>query len=397
MKSIRYILIFIAVIPVIVSSAEAQTGSWKQVKGFPGVARDALESFTIGNTIYLGGGEGQKDFYAYDPSAGTWAKRADLPGVGQARAFGVSFAIGKNGYVALGQDSDNQADVLGDLWEYDTSANTWSPKAGFPFPRCDGAFAFVIGGLAYVGGGVDSIGEGWNEFYSYDPAANAWTTLSPLPFGATFFPASFVLGNYGYLVTGTDSDLVWQYDPSSDTWNQLSNFPGPNRETAVSFVLNNVAYIGLGEDTFTNVFKDMYCYDPATDTWTAIPSLNFHTSRGWAMAATVGDTAYVGFGFDFNTFYNDIWKFSPASASVEEAAVTNAPIAFPNPVHDFLNLSQIPDGNGVTVSILNEIGSEVKSFYSITPLLDMADLPSGIYNLEITSGEYHAVQRIVKE
>jgi N-acetylneuraminic acid mutarotase len=394
MKNVRYTLVFLM---MFASSAYAQTGSWSKVTGFPGGVRDALESFTIGNKIYLGGGEGFKDFYSYEPATGTWSKKANLPGVGVARAFGVSFTIGDKGYVALGQDSNSQTAVLRDLWEYDTSTNIWTPKADFPFHRVDGAFAFVINGIAYVGGGADSVSQGWNEFFSYDPALDTWTALQPLPFGAVFFPASFVLGNFGYLATGTDSNLVWQYDPSTDSWSQLGDFPGPNREAAVSFVLNGTAYVGLGEDTFTNVFNDVYSYNQTSDTWTPIPSLNFHTKRGWSMAATVGDTAYVGFGFNFSAFYNDVWKFSPANAAVTELAPSDLPLAFPNPAHETLELSGRFDGNEAAISICNILGSKVRSFPTNSSSLDLSGLPPGIYNIEITSGEFRAEQRFVKE
>ena len=396
---IRYSFLRIALFFSISSVASAQ---WiREQSPYPGGQDDAVVSFTIGDSLYVGGGSnGSTNFYRFDPSTSTWAKRASLP---HAMAFGVNFTIGSKGYTALGQSNPTAGDfpteqgsVTNELWCYDPSTDAWTPKSKFPFLRFDGAFAFSLSGLGYVGGGVDSIGEGWNEFFSYDPSTDQWSQLNPLPFGASVFPAYFSLQNFGYIVTGNDSNLVWQYDPTQDSWNQLSDFPGGNRESAVSFILNGVPYLGLGEYQFATVYKNFYSYNVSNDTWAPVPLLAFKNGRGWSMAGVVGDTAYVGLGFDFTSFYSDLQKFSPSTAAVTEQPANSSVAIYPNPTKRDLYLS-IPQ-HGAHVRVCNAIGCEVLSKdVSTGSELNVSSLPSGIYEIEISSGDYHSTQRFVKE
>jgi N-acetylneuraminic acid mutarotase len=399
MTSIRYIFGIILCFCSSVSIAQ-----WTQEKNYPGGQTDAVIAFTIGDTVYIGGGSGgSKAFYKYDPATGQWTKKGNIP----ARAFGVSFSIGSKGYVALGQlDPANtgQSSVTNTLYEYDPTMDTWTKKASFPGTARDAAFAFVIGNIAYVGGGTDAQYRVYSDFYSYDPTADSWTELGALP-NYLYFNSTFVIGNYGYVATGVadtnEISSMWQYDPSSDSWNPMSDFPGMPRESAVAFALNGKGYVGLGQTQYTSVFSDFYSYDPTANQWTSVTSFPASYGRGWAAGVSTSSRAFVGLGTYFlnsNLIGNtDFWEFSlPSSVS---SAVSECPSAiFPNPATDFVSI-QIPNSElEATIIVRNEIGAVcLTTHINSSQTLNVSSLPAGIYNIEITAGEYHSVQRIVKE
>jgi len=76
---------------------------------------------------------------------------------------------------------------------------------------------------------------------------------------------------------------------------------------------------------------------------------------------------------------------------------------YPNPVGDLLNLNWDDKFNGkvLTISIINELGQQVKrkdinglSINKIT--ISVADLPKGIYYVKLASGKSVTVKPIVK-
>jgi N-acetylneuraminic acid mutarotase len=403
MKSIRYIFAVL-----LCFSSSIAIAQWTQKNHYPGGLidqgyTDAVVEFTIGDTVYIGGGSaGDTCFYKFDPTSNQWTAKHAIP----PRAFGVSFTIGSKGYMALGQsDPTNagQASVTNDLWQYDPTTDQWTKEANFPGKARDAAFAFVVGNKAYVGGGTDTGYNVYRDFYSYDPSINKWDTLGFLP-DYLYFNSTFVIGNYGYVATGVETtneiSSMWQYDPSKDSWNQMSAFPGAPRESAVAFALNGMGYLGLGQSEYTTVFKDFYSYDPTQDQWTSVTSFPATNGRGWAAGVATSSAAFVGLGTFFSgaNLYaeNDFWEFAPTAGVATTPA--NNPNVYPNPAQDFVTVS-LPQGvASAQVGLRNEIGALcLTTQINSNQGLNVSSLSPGIYNLEITSGEYHAVQRIIKE
>ena len=75
-----------------------------------------ISSFVIGSKGYVGQGDGNNNFYSYDPATDTWADMNVFEFT--PRAFPVSFAIGNKGYVVSGVVGTG---ILDDLREYDPS------------------------------------------------------------------------------------------------------------------------------------------------------------------------------------------------------------------------------------------------------------------------------------
>jgi N-acetylneuraminic acid mutarotase len=395
--------ILVATIVATCSLSSNCAAQWTKEANYPGGVTDEAVAFTIGDTVYIGGGSsGSQSFYKFDPSSGKWTRKKDI----SQRADGVSFSIGSKGYVALGEaDPSNlgPASVTNDLWQYDPTIDKWTQMANFPAEPREASVAFVIDSLAYVCGGIDTAYV-YSDMYSYDPSTDTWNALSGLP---DYFNSnsSFVIGNYGYVAVGVEDtnevSHLWQYDPSSDNWTQLSDFPGLPRESAVAFALDSMGYVGLGQSGDSIVFTDFYSYDPTQDQWTQADSYPNANGRGWASAVSTTSAAFVGLGTYFlDTSYastDDFWRFLPVS-SVADAPVSNNIEVYPNPTTGFVNIEITNSVISSSVQVRNEIGALcLRSQINSEGRLDLSSLPAGIYNIEITSGDYHANERVVKE
>ncbi len=88
--------------------------------------------FPIEGKGYIGTGwDGtvRKDFWAYNPAANIWTRKADFKGT--ARSWAIGFSIGGKGYIGTGWDGSTK---IKDFWEYTpdaTDVETTSQTGGF--------------------------------------------------------------------------------------------------------------------------------------------------------------------------------------------------------------------------------------------------------------------------
>jgi N-acetylneuraminic acid mutarotase len=303
----------------------ASGGCWTAKTAFGGTARKGAVGFSIGTKGYIGTGwDGSvlfKDFWMYDPVAGTWTQKVNFAGTdtgtsGLARTEAVGFSIGTKGYVGTGYD-DTPA-LTKDFWEFDSVANTWKKMTDFGGTARRAAVGFSIGTKGYVGTGDDGTPALTKDFYEFDPAGNAglgsWT--AKLPFGGTARKnaVGILIGTKGYIGTGTNGTAYykdwWEYNPAANTWAQKTDFGGEARAYAIGFgsTCTN-GYVGLG-NVPCGYDKDFWEYDPTANTWT--PRTDFGgTARGSAVGFMISGLGYVGTGWDGSVLFKDFWEYQP--------------------------------------------------------------------------------------
>lgn len=184
----------------------------------------------------------------------------------------------------------------------------WVRRADFRGDARKEAVSFVIGDTAYVGtgfGGPDA-GSKLSTFYKYDPVKDNWEQIATMadpndPFnnlgrtGASAFAAA----GKGYVATGFDSAYralkdMWAYDPSTNSWSQKASLPASAeaRYYAVGFSVKDFGYIGTGTTGSSGSYlSDFWKYNPATDSWT--PANSLKDKRRQAVAFVINDSAYV--------------------------------------------------------------------------------------------------------
>ena len=123
-------------------------------------------------------------------------------------------------------------------------------------------------------------------------------------------------------------------DPGTTTlignWLKRSAFDGNGRAGAVSFVIGDTAYVGTGFDGSIR-YSDFWAYNPTNDAWSQraiMPTAAI--KRNSAAAFTAAGKGYVTTGYDGINRLQDTWEFNPATNSWAQKA------NFPDPPNSTL-------------------------------------------------------------
>lgn len=153
------------------------------------------------------------------------------------------------------------------------------------------------------------------------------------------FAASFVIGNNAYMGTGVNPQFpgsklsaMWEYTPGAipanvpdgldspaaqGVWTAIANFPGAPRSNAVGFTAGGLGYIGTGlANDGVTIYPDFYSYNPGSGSWTQVDSISDASGshpRFDAAAFGFDSVGYVLTGTDGFNYFQDVWKFSPAT------------------------------------------------------------------------------------
>ena len=119
----------------------------------------------------------------------------------------------------------------------------------------------------------------------YDPATNRWEDRSPMPtsrnhaFSGAVNGKIYIIGGRqgaGAIPVTSPTDIVEEYDPATNKWGPVKErMPTPRSGGGVA-TYNGKIYVSGGElqtRQFAAAFKALEAYDPATDTWTILPSM----------------------------------------------------------------------------------------------------------------------------
>jgi N-acetylneuraminic acid mutarotase len=218
-----------------------------------------------------------------DYTYGEWLTKADFDGYH--RWGSAFFVLGGYGYVVGGNNSKTVR--LSDAWRYNFSTNQWQQVASFPGEGRENATGFSCGGYGFV-----TCGRGYNattltteylrDTWKFDPNGTTVDTIA----------------------TGTSSVV----DTLPGKWVQVSAFPWTARYGALSVSFSDAAIVGCGYND-EDVLKEMYSYNPSTDTWTKItfPGKKRFGGMGVAYSDSV---AYIGFGDNDDGYNHDFWKYN---------------------------------------------------------------------------------------
>jgi N-acetylneuraminic acid mutarotase len=154
---------------------------------------------------------------------------------------------------------------------------------------------------------------------------NTWTKLNDVGMGKRERATGFAIGPTGYLCGGLDTAEVihkdlWSYNPQTDSWSQKADLPGPGRRDAVSFVIGNYGFVGAGMDSVSGptgtTLKDFWRYNPATNSWASVADFPGAGGQGiyFATGFSVGGKGYLcGGKTGPNTYSNQLWEFKPSN------------------------------------------------------------------------------------
>jgi large repetitive protein len=129
-----------------------------------------------------------------------------------------------------------------------------------------------------------------------------WTGRAALPKSLLDVGGTAVGGKL-YVVTGktptTYERGLYIYDPATDAWTTGADLIGPAVENPAAVAHGGKMYVfGGSTDPFKNAVNNASVYNPATNAWTALPSMP--TRRGGATAQVIDGKIYVAGGIDVN-------------------------------------------------------------------------------------------------
>lgn len=382
-----------------------QAQSWSQIDNHSGVARHHPICFAIGNYGYLTTGLSNqfiplRDFHRYNASTDQWESLPDFPG--SFRGYGVGTQLDGKGYIGFGQ---NGGGLLNDLWVYDPTTEAWTELASCP---CDARAhpAFIaIDGKIFVGLGNDG-GQNFDDWWEYDIATDTWAQQPDFPGTQRHHPYYFGIDSIAYVGLGHGPSIYndwYKYDHNTDTWTQLNDLPSQGRVAGTHFAYGGKGYILAGENEFhqnNNFESEFWEYEPATDSWTQLPSTPLGDSR-WAPGCFVIDSSlYFTSGENSENegkfSLNDVWHYPlpsllPPDTSTQDSMPVSIPTIamdkgytfYPNPTNGLLTVTQ--NSNRLEEVIVYDLqGSKVAQASGKGMLrLNLSDKPKGLYIIQV--------------
>lgn len=332
----------------------------------------------------------------YDPATGAWTPGAAMP----AAVTHAGVAVDEPRiWLAGGFLGDHPGPVVDDVWVYDTSTDSWSSGPPLPVPRASGAMARLERELHFFGGVSSDRDTDQAEHWVLDlDNPVAWTPAAPLPVPRNHLCAATVGGRV-YALGGqlrhdtnpADVAFVHAWDPDTGSWSQVASLPfGRSHFEPGTFVWNEQIVIagGRANGSGHQALADVTAYDPASDTWRALPALPGNLLA--PAAVLLEDRFFVtGGGTD---------AFSPLRASFSRPANDT----FPHEVRtnsggDGLSLAQAwcPDGGFVggqsfeNPQIANIAGTGNDELYRSERSGTSAVPDHFRYAIPVAGGDYH--------
>lgn len=267
-------------------------------------------SFALaGDKGYLIGGRGELPVDEFDLETNTWKQLAS-PGM----EINHFQAISYNGEIWLAGGFTGgfpHETPVGKILVFTPSNNQWREAAAIPEGRRRGASgAFSYNNRIYIVGGITdghwSGTVGW--FDVYDPGTGQWSTLKDAPHPRDHFNA-VVIGDKLYLAGGRRSsestgqlfDLTVPeldiYDLKKNEWTTLSSdkkIPTARAGCTAINLNGQLVVIGGESGAGEQSHKNCEAFDPATGTWSTLPSLN--TGRHGTQAFEYKANIYIAAG-----------------------------------------------------------------------------------------------------
>jgi N-acetylneuraminic acid mutarotase len=187
----------------------------------------------------------------------------------------------------------------------------------------------AIDGQIYVVGAWDTNHRASAATYRYDPKQNAWFSVAPLPAGVAA-GGTAVLGGRLYVVAGCSgycspaSRATYSYDPQSDAWSRVADYPVTDSWLSCGGVGGQVVCAGGSDPVTQQERAATYAFDPVAGVWTARADIPY-PNWGMASASSGGRLQLVG-GVSGGQMTNHAEEYDPTTNSWSALPSVNAPV-----------------------------------------------------------------------
>lgn len=273
---------------------------------------------TIGKLLTIGGMDSHKgsiNIESYDPRENKWELLKNMP----TRRLQFGCALYNDKLIIVG--GRDGLKTLNNVDSIDLQTMSWtSLSSPMATPRHGLGVAILKSALYAVGGH-----DGWsylNSVERLDLATKTWSYISPMQVMRSTAGVA-VLDEKLYVVGGRESSIchrtVEMYDPFTNRWVMRS--PMNKRRGGVSVAsMNGSLYVFGGYDLpvsnpACNRTNSVEKYDPSTDTWTIIATLD--VGRDSIGASVLGSYIYLVGGYDGATYLKSVQKYDPEKNEFE--------------------------------------------------------------------------------
>ncbi len=214
-----------------------------------------------------------------------------------------------------------------------------TPLQGMALVSCEGKL-YRIGGLnARNARKEDADLHSVAEFARFDPTTKSWTPLPALPGARSSHDAAVLDGKIytigGWNLSGDSGSGEWQTDAlvydtaqgdsvtgKGGSWEKLPEPPFQRRALAVAAWNNRIWVLG-GMDEYADIKRDVYSYDPQTNTWAKAAELPGDDMQGFGVSAWGLDSGLYASGTD-----GVLYRLTNVDGSWEQAAELATPRFF---------------------------------------------------------------------
>lgn len=253
---------------------------------------------TVGSMYAVGGmdsNKGATSIERYDLRTNSWVVMTNM--TGRRLQFGVAVLDNKL-YVVGGRDG---LKTLNLVECYDPKAKQWTLMQPMSTHR-HGLGVGVLEGPMYAVGGHD----GWsylNTVERWDPQARQWSYVAPMSTQRSTVGVA-VLNNRLYAVGGRDGSSCLRtmecFDPHTNKWTMCAPMAKRRGGVGVGVVSGALFALGGHDAPASNPtaprFDCVERYDPKTDTWTMVASMNI--GRDGIGVCLLGDQLFAVGGYD---------------------------------------------------------------------------------------------------
>jgi len=311
---------------------------WSKGPQFP-EPEEELYGVAANGKMYVMGGYGVNGdpigmLWEYDPATDKWTKKKSMPL--RAHHAALSEYHGKiyvfGGFKLLpvpGQTAGGGWEPIDNTWVYDPAKDSWKALEPMPTKRGSPVAVEVNGQIYVIGGAIPEPGTkevavfpnraarsvGTNE--AYNPETNKWETRGAMPtarnhaFAGAVNGRIYVIGGRitsPFITVASNLDIVEEYDPATNTWGGSgARTPMPTARSGGGWTTyNGKIYVAGGEIQTRQMlaaFRALEAYDPATNTWTILPSVPL--PRHGVATAALGNKIHFVSGKISSGGYND--------------------------------------------------------------------------------------------
>jgi N-acetylneuraminic acid mutarotase len=255
------------------------TDGWRSLAPSPlrrtevGGGRIGRHVYVVGGFVPAGGATGR--MLRYDIERDRWRRVRSLPIA--VHHPGVTAHRGRL-YVHGGLRTDgSHSDPTARLYRYNPERNRWRRLRDGRVPRIAHGFE-ALGGRLYAAGGNNDDGD-LRSVEVYDPRRDRWRRVPRMP-TARHHVGAAVLDRKLYVVAGRaegrNIDTLERFDPAAGErgrWRELEPIGVERSGFAAVPARGTIVAFGGEELGGGNTIGEVERYDPATDSWSRLPSM----------------------------------------------------------------------------------------------------------------------------